>query len=209
MSSLPPSESVTSAPTPAAIISLHRLRVEDRERGDVFEAGVEDRAEHRHRVHRAAGGAVVAVVEQHDRAAAGRLGVGERAGARDRCGERLELVDERRARLPRPGRAARRASAAPAPGRRRSRPPPTGPANSMSAFGKPTKTLAQSAPSASIAAAARLQLAVRRVVGALAHHVRQHRPAAPGHRRARLAREQARAAARPARSPVSCMSTCG
>ena len=38
--------------------------------------------------------------------------------------------------------------------------------------------------------AARLQLAVRRIVAALAHHVRQHRPAAPGHGRARPARQQ-------------------
>ena len=44
MSSLPPSGSVTRAPTPARFICSHRLRIADGERRDVFQPGVEDRA---------------------------------------------------------------------------------------------------------------------------------------------------------------------
>jgi hypothetical protein len=58
----------------------------------------------------------------------------------------------------------------------------------MSALGKPTNTLAHSAPCASISRQRACRLAVGLVVAALAHHVRQHRLAAPGHGRARLAR---------------------
>src|SRR5450756_1821392 len=68
MSSLPPSASVTWAPTPARIISLHRLRVVNRECGNVLQPGIEDAAEHRHRIHGAAGGRVVVVIEQYHRA---------------------------------------------------------------------------------------------------------------------------------------------
>ena len=187
---------------------LHRLGIEDRERGHVLETGVEDRAEHRHRVHRSAGGAVVAVVEQHHRAAAGRLGIGERAGARHRRGERLDLVDERRALGP--GQVEQLVAPAPRQGRiavghdhgRQAREFDVGVRKADEDAGA-ERALGLHRP------AARLQLPVRRIVAALAHHVRQHRPAAPGYGRARPARPAGRARARPARSPVSCMSTCG
>jgi hypothetical protein len=61
------------------------------------------------------------------------------------------------------------------------------PALTMSALGKPTNTEAASAPCLLDLAAAGLQLAVGRVVAALAHHVRQHRALAPGHGRPRAA----------------------
>ena len=100
-------------------------------------------------------------------------------------------VDELLRAAPRPWPAARRTSGAPAPRRRRSPRPPTGRRTRMSAFGKPTNTLAHSAPCGLHLAAARLHLAVGRIVAALAHHVRQHRPAAPGHGRLGLAGQHA------------------
>jgi hypothetical protein len=64
------------------------------------------------------------------------------------------------------------------------------PAYSMSAFGEADEHAGAEGSRCLHFAATRLQFAVRGIVGALSHHVRQHRSATPGHRRARAAGQQ-------------------
>ena len=90
---LPPIASATSAADPGRDRLLNGLRVVDREGGDVFEPLAQDRGEHGGRVHRAARGAVVVMIEQDDRPLAGLRRL-QRLGARQRLFERFELVDE-------------------------------------------------------------------------------------------------------------------
>ena len=87
---LPPIESLRRAPTPAAIACCDRVRIVDAEEGDVVELLAQDLGEHRGRVHRAARGAIVVMVEEKDR----RLLGWHRLGARDGLGQGLDLEDE-------------------------------------------------------------------------------------------------------------------
>jgi hypothetical protein len=103
--------------------------------------------------------------------------------ARHRLGQRLDLVDELRS------RAAQAIASSSSHQRRAWRgvvvgapPPPTGRRRGCRHSGSRRTRWRQRALRLHLAAA-RLQLAVRLVVGALAHHVRQHRLAAPGHHR--------------------------
>ena len=73
---------------------LHGRRVVNRKRSGLGEAGVQHRTQHRHRVHRAARCAVVAVVQQHHRAAVGGFGIGNHPRAGHRFGQRLNAVDK-------------------------------------------------------------------------------------------------------------------
>ena len=130
---------------------LHGFGVVDREGRDILEPLAQDRGEHGGRVHRAARGAVVVMVEQDDRPLAGLRRL-QRLGARQRLFERLELVDEILAVGPGPVEQFVAQSFGERAGRRRSRRPPTARHCAMSACGKPVNRLAASAPSLSIAA---------------------------------------------------------
>ena len=148
MSILPPSGSVTLAAVPAVEDARHARRIADRPGHDVVEALAHHLLDHAHHVLRAAGGGVVAVVDEDDRALAERPRVGDLAG------QRRALVEEGRAPLPRhveqpveQGLALRRCA-----GRRRSTAEQE--MCGMSACGKPPNTDALStAPPASAAIA--------------------------------------------------------
>jgi hypothetical protein len=128
------------------------------------------------------------VVEQHDGAAA-RLRRRLR-GARERGVERLEPVDPGRAVAPRHVEqlvAQRRSARRVAVGRDhggQARLADVGMREAHEQGG------AQALPAFLHLAGARLDLAVGEVVGALAHHMRQHRPLAPCHHRLDLARKR-------------------
>ena len=157
-------------------------------------------AEHRHGVHRAAGGAVVVVVEQHHRAAAGA----PCARARHRVVPAARSCRRRPRALPTRWRAVRRNSAA------RQRHVAVGDDDSRETG---VADVGMRKADEDAGAPARLRLSISRqracssrfgrVVAALAHHVRQHRPVAPGHRRPAPGPRAWARIARPARRPVS------
>ena len=79
-------QSRTRWPTPASIIVATAARIADRRDRDVVEFLLQDLGDDRHHVLRAAGAAIVAMVDQQHRRA--RIGEAERLGARHRFGQR-------------------------------------------------------------------------------------------------------------------------